>query len=266
MLRGLQGDRESELPHLGGGDGTDAGGLEPLWKGETEGHEVGCRRPAGECDHVSSLLTEAPYSAGHILLLGNGLVDGDVIHDGPQFLELDGQHLAGPRGARKQHLEMLDVEFLERFQERLGDEFLRDQVHCVAVLGNLLGGAVADHGDPGATEVTRILMGGEEGLEEGLHPVGTGEDDPVVGAHVGQRLDEGDLVGRRLDPDGGKLVGISPHVPKQRKQATGLLAGAGDRDSPAEERARLEPVEGFSLVHDIAEDGDGRRLELLLDR
>ena len=225
---------------------------------------MGRRRSAGEGDHVGPLLTETADPPGHILLLRYGLVNGDVIHDGTQLLELDGQHLACTRGTWQQHLEMLDVECLECFQQRLGDKFLGDQIDCKAVLGDLLRGAVADRGNACAAEVAGILMGGVEGLEESFHAIGTGEDDPVIGTHVGQRLDEGNLVGGRLDPDRGKLVGIGPHVAQEREETACLLSGAGDRNSLAEERARLKPVEGFPLVHNLSEDGDGGRLKLLL--
>ena len=46
------------------------------------------------------------------------------------------------------------------------------------------------------------------------------------------------------------------------EQAARLLARAGDGDALAEEGAALEPVQGLTQIHHIAEDGDGRRLEL----
>ena len=161
---------------------------------------------------------------------------------------------------------MLDIEFLERFEKRLGDEFLGDQVDRVAVFADLVGGAVADDRDPGPSEVARIPVSREKGIEKGLHAVRAGEDDPVIGAHIGQGLHEGGLLRWGFDADRRELVGVGSYPAELGKESAGLCTRAGDGDALAEEGAALEPVQGLAQVHHVAEDGDGGRLELHLGR
>src|SRR5271155_1757485 len=71
-------------------------------------------------------------------------------------------------------------------------------------------------------------------------------------------------VRRLVDADGGDLPGVRAEGAKCGGERAGLLAGAGDDDAPAEERARLKPVEGVAKLHDLAEDGDGGRGEASL--
>ena len=176
---------------------------------------MGRRGGAGEGDHVGALLSEASNPSRDILRFRNCLVDRDIINDGTQLLEFNGKHFPGSGSSGKQHLEMLDVELLEGFEKRLGDEFLGDQVDGIMILAHFFSRSVADDGDTGSPQVSGILMGGEEGVKKCLHTVRAGEDDPIVGADVGKGLHEGCLVGGRFDPDRRKFVGIGTEFAKR---------------------------------------------------
>ena len=62
---------------------------------------------------------------------------------------------------------------------------------------------IADHGNPGTTQITGILIGGEECVEKCIHPVRTGKNNPIITPHIGQCLDESGLLLRWFDPNGG---------------------------------------------------------------
>src|SRR5688572_18706245 len=91
--------------------------------------------------------------------------------------------------------------------------------------------AGADSDELCAADVAGVFVELEEHLEERLHAVGTGEDDPLVFVRVLDDAAELHEILRRLDPDGGQLVNIGAEGLELAAEIAGLLAGAGDDDA-----------------------------------
>src|SRR5438105_2575760 len=94
--------------------------------------------------------------------------------------------------------------------------------------------------------------------------VGAGEDHPVIRSGFALRALPGN--GSRVaqsqiasspghDSDYRELDGIRAVLAEEVGQGAGLLAGAGDEDALADERARVEPAEPLTEANDLAYNG-----------
>ena len=98
-------------------------------------------------------------------------------------------------------------------------------------------------------------------LEEGVDAIRARKDDPVVNMRVRDKLVKLPPVAWRFDTDGGQFESIRSQNMQTVHQFAGLLAGAGHRDAPSEQREAFKPVELVPKTNHVAEDGDCGRFE-----
>ena len=65
-----------------------------------------------------------------------------------------------------------------------------------------------------------------------------------------------------LDADGGQLDHIRAEIRQRLAELARLLAGAGDDDALAEQRAFFEPIDLLALLHHAADHRHGGRAEI----
>ena len=102
-----------------------------------------------------------------------------------------------------------------------------------------------------------------ETAEKGIDAVGAGEDDPVVMFQVRYGSIQCLVaVCRRRDADGRHFQAAGAQFFQAVCQVRRLGVGPGDGDGQAEERLRVEPLHGRPQGDDVADDEDGRCLEM----
>ena len=122
----------------------------------------------------------------------------------------------------------------------------------------------ADGSEAYAAKVAHIAERLEKIVEEMLHAVGAGEDDPIVTADAGDGLYERLVAGRRQDFYRGDFEYFRTEFAELPGQFSGLPAVAGDDDALPEERPVFVPIERVAQSRDSADDRHRRRFEICL--
>ena len=124
----------------------------------------------------------------------------------------------------------------ELLPQLLAAGLLRLQLHAQVQVAHRGGRRLAHHGNPRQTERADVVVHAEKFLEEILHAVGAGENQPFVAPETGEHLGEDlqvdvflHLDQRQLEHAGAERLEFLP--PLRR-----LLARAGDDDAAAGER------------------------------
>ena len=166
------------------------------------------------------------------------------------------QVLRARRRARRRHAEEDALPQLarrrKRFEQRLGDEALGNQVGAQASSRERVRSAGTDCGDASVRQGARVETSGcEATIEERVDPVRRREHHPAVIGEIRKREID------RLDRDRGQLDDLGAELFQPVSQLTGLLARACHDDRATEQRTILEPgeVEAGDLADD---DGRGR--------
>ena len=76
------------------------------------------------------------------------------------------------------------------------------------IILHAFGRSRADGGDPGASDLSQIVIQFEKNLEECVHSIWTRENDPVVAMRVPDQFGELAQISRRLDSNGRQFQDI----------------------------------------------------------
>jgi hypothetical protein len=133
----------------------------------------------------------------------------------PSAGELAREDVAGLLGADDQDAEVFDgTGGLEGLDDGLGDVLGGLEINLEMEVADAGGGGGADGGDADSADVAGVVVEFEEEPEEGVHAIGTGEDDPIVAVAILDEMAE-------LDEFGGstmRMVGISQtSAPRARR-------------------------------------------------
>ena len=91
-------------------------------------------------------------------------------------------------------------------------EIFRDEIHVEAMLFDSCRGGGADRGELRPADLARVVVKFVEHLEERIHPVGAGENNPLVSVRILHQFAEFPQVGRRFAADEWQLVNIGPEI------------------------------------------------------
>ena len=130
----------------------------------------------------------------------------------------------------------------QRLGRGLGGVNFRYEVDIEMKLRELFRGGRADGRKTDAAKVADISKSLEKIVEELLHTVRAGEDDPVIAADAGDSLNDGLNATWRHDFDGWNLENIRAEILELARKHAGLTAGAGDHHPRAKERPVLKPA------------------------
>ncbi len=171
----------------------------------------------------------------------------------------------------------LDLDLGQRFDQRLGDEALGDDVgddadsrpapaRCRGRSPRWCATGIAVCRFVTAQGAS-VEAGRTHRLEEQLHSVRAGEADQRVVADPADRAPHLLALDPRLDPDRRQLDHLGAEIAQRLRQAARLGAGAGDDDAAAVQGPALEPGQRLAALHHRADD-DQRRgaYALALDR
>ena len=154
---------------------------------------------------------------------------------------------------------------LESCQYPLGPELLRHHICLDSILPQFPCRGGTDSSHLGKTQRAGILPGSEQTIEEVLHPIGAGENQPVVILHMGDSFVQCLIVILRgLELDGRSLNHPCPQSLQGCCQLGSLAPGAGHQHSLAEQGTIfqvIEPLEAFAELHHFAHNKDGWRLQ-----
>ena len=158
------------------------------------------RRGAGKCDRVDPVFDLCQRGVVH----GGraGVVDGEIVDQGPAAFEFLGQVSAGPGGPRQQN--RLPAHIAHAFGNAVGNELFGHELRRRAPPGQLAGCRRTDGGDASPAEHRRTPGPLFAAVREHRHAVHAGEDEPLKFRQgIDGPVDVGHIAGRD-DLDGGE--------------------------------------------------------------
>ena len=84
----------------------------------------------------------------------------------------------------------------------------------------------ADRGNARAAQIAQVLKALEKKLEKRRHAVRAGEDQPVIGIQLQQRIYDGVFFGSARDLDGRDFQDFRAQFRQPLREITGLFRGA----------------------------------------